>query len=44
MSIKGTKYKPKLVFTLYVYENDIPTFEVIEGIILDNNTLVIFKC
>lgn len=43
VSIKKTKYKPKLVFTLDVYENDLLIFEVIDEIILYNNTLVILS-
>jgi len=44
VSIKGTKYKPKLVLTLDMYENDLPIFGIIEDIVLFNDTLVIFKC
>jgi len=44
VSIKGTKYKPKLVLTLDLYENDLPIFGIIEDIVLFNDTLVIFKC
>lgn len=44
VSIKGTKYKPKLVLTLDIYENDLPIFGIIEDIVVFNDTLVIFKC
>ncbi|XP_022159932.1 uncharacterized protein LOC111028782 [Myzus persicae] len=44
VSIKGTKYKPKLVLTLDIYENNLPIFGIIEDIVVLNDILIIFKC
>jgi len=34
ISIKGTKYNPKMVLTLSIEENELPKFCIIENIIL----------
>jgi len=44
ISVKSTKYKPKMVLTLNIEENELPTFCIIEQIFLYNNKYVIFKC
>lgn len=44
ISIKGTKYKPKMVLTLSIEENELPKFCIIEDIFLYNNKYVMFEC
>lgn len=44
ISIKGTKYKPKMVLTLSIEENELPKFCIIEHIILYDSKYVMYKC
>lgn len=44
ITVKGTKYKSKMVLTLNIEENKLPTFCIIEHLFLYNKQVVIFKC
>lgn len=44
ITIKGTKYQPKMVFTLHINENNFPKFGLINNIFVCYDKLVIFQC
>lgn len=44
ITVKGTKYQPKMVLTLDVFENDYPKFGIIINIFVCNHEFILFQC
>jgi len=44
ITVKGTKYQPKMVLTLDIYENNYPKFGLINNIFVCNDKQIIFQC
>jgi hypothetical protein len=44
ITVKVTKYQPKMVLTLDIYENNYPKFGLINNIFVCNDKQIIFQC